>query len=118
MSTARAAVVESISKRNLRGLPSRKPALARLEKIRELAQSLLEEADSIDREKALTEVSTAANQLDFKSGIDFFAEVQKFEIQLIELALKYSEGNQARAARLLGLGATTLNYKMKIYQLA
>jgi len=83
-----------------------------------LAQSLLQEADSFDRENAVTEASETAANLDIKSGIDFFAEVDRFEIQLITLALKYTDGNQSRAARLLGLGATTLNYKMKVYKLA
>ena len=121
MSTARAAIVESISKRSLRGLPSRlrkSTTSARLEKIRELAQSLLQEANSIDRENGVIEASATAANLDIKSGIDFFAEVDRFEIQLITLALKYTDGNQSRAARLLGLGATTLNYKMKVYKLA
>jgi transcriptional regulator with PAS, ATPase and Fis domain len=121
MSTARAAVVESISKRGLRGLPSRlrKPSpSARLTKIRNLAEVLMAEADSLEREHAQVEAATTARNLDVKSGIDFFNEVRRFEIQLIRLALSYSNGNQAKAAKLLGLGATTLNYKMKTYQLA
>jgi DNA-binding protein Fis len=120
MSTARVAVVESISKRKLRGLPShlRKATPSeRLEKIREMAQALIEETASLDRENTLAETSTAATKLDIKSGIDFFEEVRRFETKLITMALKYSGGNQARAARLLGLGTTTLNYKIKAYEL-
>ena len=49
MSTAKAAIVESISKRRLLALPSRKASpAARLEKIKELAGNLLDEAESLD----------------------------------------------------------------------
>jgi len=119
MSTARAVVVESISKRKLRGLPSRLRKVSpseRLNTIREMAQALIDEAESLDREHALAEIPAA--KLDLKSGIDFFDEVRRFEIQLITVALKYARGNQAKAARLLGLGTTTLNYKVKSYGLA
>jgi DNA-binding NtrC family response regulator len=120
MGTAKAAVIESISRRHLRGLPSRQrkaPPSQRLEKIREMASALAEQAESLDREQALAEVSGTLQTLDIKSGIDFFKEVRRFETQLITLALKHSGGNQARAARLLGLGTTTLNYKIKAYEL-
>lgn len=119
MSTAKAVIVESISKRRLRGLPSRKanPA-ARLEKIKELAGYLLEEAESLDHENALAEASATADGLKTESGVDFFAEVRRFETRLIGRALQLTGGNQARAARMLGMGATTLNYKIKQYELA
>ena len=121
MSTARVAIVEAISKRKLRGLPSRLRKVSpseRLNAIREMAQALTDEAESLEREHALAETSGTAAKLDLKSGIDFFDEVRRFEIQLITVALKYARGNQAQAARLLGLGTTTLNYKIKAYGLA
>ncbi len=119
MSTAKAEIVESISKRRLRGLPSRKanPA-ARLEKIKELAGYLLEEAESLDHENALAEASAAVEGLEMESGVNFFEEVKRFETRLIGRALELTGGNQARAARMLGLGTTTLNYKIKQYELA
>src|SRR5580765_6940107 len=46
-------------------------------------------------------------------GIDFFAEVDRFEIKMITQALRLARGSQIRAARLLGLNATTLNSKIK-----
>ena len=52
------------------------------------------------------------------SGVDFFEEVKRFETRLIGRALELTGGNQARAARMLGLGTTTLNYKIKQYELA
>ena len=120
MSTAKAAVVASINKRHLRGLPARlrrvQPA-RRAEKIREMASALLEEAASLEHESGMAEVAAAVETLNDGSGIDFFDEVQRFEIRLIRRALELAGGNQARAARLLGLGNTTLNYKIKSYQL-
>lgn len=119
MSTAKAVIVASISGRRLRGLPGRKqnPA-ARLDKIKALAGYLLEEAESLDHEHALAEASAAVDDLAIESGIDFAAAVRRFEIRLITRALELTGGNQARAARILGLGTTTLNYKIKQYELA
>lgn len=51
------------------------------------------------------------------SGISFYDEVSRFEISLIQLALRYARGNQRNAASLLGLKATTLNSKIKTYNL-
>jgi DNA-binding NtrC family response regulator len=120
MSTAKAAIIETITKPRLRGLPSkRKPAAAqRLDKIKEMAAALLDEAESLDHENGLAEASMTITNIDNKSGLDFFEEVKRFEVRLISRALEVTGGNQARAARLLGLGTTTLNYKIKTYQLA
>lgn len=120
MSTAKAAIIESLSKSRLRGLPSRPrkaPATERLEKIKEMAAALLDEAESLDHENALAEASATVNGLTHKTAVDFFEEVRRFEMRLISRALELTGGNQARAARLLGLGTTTLNYKIKSYQL-
>ena len=46
---------------------------------------------------------------------DFYEEVKRFEIALIKRALKHTQGNQARAARLLGLNQPTLHGKIKQY---
>ena len=117
MSTAKA-VVESISGRRLVGLRSRNEAPSqRLERIREMATLLLDEAASLERETALAEASAVPNKLDLNSGIDFFEEVRRFEMRLISRALELTGGNQARAARMLGLGTTTLNYKIKAYEM-
>ena len=121
MNTAKANIVESMPKRGLHGLPSRlqkAPATARLERIRKMAGALLQEAESLDREQGLAEALAAPNGLDLESGIDFFDEVRRFETRLIKLALNRCDGNQARAARLLRLGNTTLNYKIKSYEIA
>jgi hypothetical protein len=68
MSTAKAAIVESISKGRLRGLQSRKAAPAeRLEKIRDMASALLQEAESLDHENALAESSATVDNLNLRS---------------------------------------------------
>ena len=120
MSTTQAVLVETISKPQLRGLPSRKaPAAAeRLDKIRGLASALMDEAKSLDHENGLAETSATIENLNLKSRLDFFEEVRRFEVRLITRALEVTGGNQARAARLLGLGTTTLNYKIKAYEIA
>jgi len=51
------------------------------------------------------------------SGIDFYGEVERYEIELIRTALNQCGGNQTRAAKLLHLKSTTLNAKMKHYGL-
>ena len=120
MSTAKAEIVESISKGRLRGLPSgtRKAAPAeRLAKIRNMASALLEEAESLDHDNSLAEVSSLFANLNVRSEVNFYEEVRRFEMRLISRALEITGGNQARAARILGLGSTTLNYKIKSYEL-
>lgn len=52
---------------------------------------------------------------DIRQGIDFYDEVSRFEVALITRALVETGGQQRRAARLLGLKATTLNAKIKQY---
>lgn len=54
---------------------------------------------------------------DIAKGISFYDEVRKYEIDLIRRALKQTGGHQLRAARLLGLNATTLNSKIKSYNI-
>jgi len=43
--------------------------------------------------------------------------VAQFEAQLIGKALEHCRGNKAKAARLLGLRANTLHYKLERYGL-
>ena len=51
--------------------------------------------------------------IDPEKGIDFYENVERFEIQLIESALEAAGGRQNRAARLLNLRTSTLCTKMK-----
>lgn len=59
----------------------------------------------------------ATGALDIARGVNFYDEVKRFEIDLIRRALDQTGGHQSRAARLLGLNATTLNSKIKSYNI-
>ncbi|HEY9285002.1 MAG TPA: helix-turn-helix domain-containing protein [Pyrinomonadaceae bacterium] len=50
---------------------------------------------------------------DVERGVSFFDEVARYETYLIKRALEAAEGNQARAARLLGLNETTISSKIR-----
>jgi len=80
----------------------------RIDMLRDIVLSLLEEIDSL----------RPAPVPDVERGIDLFDEVRRFESELIRRALKLSHGSQTRAARLLRLNPTTLNYKIKRYKIA
>jgi DNA-binding NtrC family response regulator len=54
---------------------------------------------------------------DISGGIDFYEEVERFEISLIQMALDLAEGSQRRAASILGMASTTLNNKIKVYKI-
>jgi Response regulator containing CheY-like receiver, AAA-type ATPase, and DNA-binding domains len=58
-----------------------------------------------------------SSDIDISKGVNFYDEVRKFEIDLIRRALEQTGGHQSRAARLLGLNATTLNSKIKSYNI-
>jgi transcriptional regulator with GAF, ATPase, and Fis domain len=82
-------------------------ALNKTNTLKQLALKLLVEAQS------LNEVPT----LDVGNGIDFYEEVKRFEVDLIQSALSFSGGNQVKAARLLNMKVTTLNSKIKHYDI-
>ena len=79
---------------------------SRLSSLRDVAVELL---NAVDYLKQTTSTSDQRLNLD--------DEVKKFEADLIRAALVRTGGNQARAARLLGVKHTTLNAKIKRYQL-
>lgn len=58
-----------------------------------------------------------SENIDISRGVNFYDEVRRFEIDLIRRALEQTGGHQSRAARLLGLNATTLNSKIKTYNI-
>ncbi|HEX8144884.1 MAG TPA: helix-turn-helix domain-containing protein [Pyrinomonadaceae bacterium] len=60
---------------------------------------------------------TVDQPLDIEAGIDFYDEVSRFEIFLIQRALKHTGGCQTRAASLLKLKPTTLNSKIRAYNI-
>ena len=58
-----------------------------------------------------------SEEVDISRGVNFYEEVRRFETDLIHRALEQTGGHQSRAARLLGLNATTLNSKIKTYNI-
>lgn len=56
-------------------------------------------------------------EIDIARGVNFYEEVKHFEVDLIRRALDQTAGHQSRAAQLLGLNATTLNSKIKAYNI-
>jgi len=79
----------------------------RIKSLREITLSLLTELESMES------LTAPAPERSLRLG----DEVKRFEIALIRAALVETQGNQARAARLLGVKHTTLNWKVKRYQL-
>lgn len=77
----------------------------KVEVLEDLSKTLLEELRAFNTDHAI----------DVGRGIDFYGEVHRFECDLIARALRHVRGNQRKAARLLGLKATTLNAKLKHY---
>jgi len=67
--------------------------------------------------KMLAETAGISSDIDLAHGVNFYDEVRKFEIDIIRRALEQTAGHQSRAARLLGLNATTLNSKIKNYNI-
>ncbi|OLE54936.1 MAG: hypothetical protein AUG51_05875 [Acidobacteria bacterium 13_1_20CM_3_53_8] len=66
----------------------------------------------------MREGASGSAQLDISRGVNFYDEVRRFEIDLIRRALEQTGGHQSRAARLLGMNATTLNSKIKTYNIS
>ncbi|MFL6468386.1 MAG: sigma-54-dependent transcriptional regulator [Pyrinomonadaceae bacterium] len=65
--------------------------------------------------KMIQQTEGASGDIDIARGVNFYEQVKCFEIDLICRALDQTGGHQSRAARLLGLNATTLNSKIKTY---
>jgi DNA-binding NtrC family response regulator len=96
------------------------PQLAdRVQELKDLALTLLRETQSLERETLLFRLTSpeGPDRLDIENGIKLDDAVRQFESGIIQQALLITGGNQARAARLLGIKANTLNYKVKIYNL-
>ena len=69
------------------------------------------------RASAQAGVADSTASLDIASGISFYDEVSRFEIELIRRALELTNGHQSKAAKLLGMNNTTLNSKIKVYNI-
>ena len=88
----------------------------RIQQLVQLAKALTSEIESLRTE--LSTVQRRPKQIDFdKDGIDFYQEIELYEIDLIESALHLCNGNQSQAAKLLQMKPTTLHTKIKHYGL-
>jgi transcriptional regulator with GAF, ATPase, and Fis domain len=87
--------------------PVEAASYSKTQELRQMILKLLLEVQSLGEVRAL----------DLKRGIDFYDEVSRLEIDLIQRALACTGGNQVRAARLLNLKVTTLNSKIKHYNI-
>src|ERR1041385_3392650 len=93
----------------------------RIETLTALVSALMEEIDRLRAELSPTKkyLQKHKSQAGFKQalindvGIDFYREVELYEIELIKRALHRVNGSQRRAAELLGLNPSTLNAKIK-----
>jgi DNA-binding NtrC family response regulator len=99
--------------------PEETKASERLRALKELIFSLLGEVQALEQDELLAELTTPHEfrKLDIEKGIRFDDVVRQFEMNIIRQALLLTGGNQARAARLLGIKPNTLNYKIKLYNL-
>ena len=79
----------------------------RIEMLKNVALNLLKEVQAL----------STLEEADIIRGIKFYDEVERFERELITRALELTGGHQVRASRLLGLKVTTLNSKVKRYQI-
>jgi len=77
----------------------------KLDVLRQIAEALVEEIEDLSPLRAL--------DLDVAHGIDLPEEIREFEKSLILSAVKHTRGQETPAAKLLGIGLTTLNAKLR-----
>lgn len=83
-----------------------------LSALESLALLLLREVELLKKTE-----SRLDNQMSRESGFDLYKETQKFEAAMIRSALIQARGVQRKAAEMLGLKVTTLNVKIKRYNI-
>ena len=88
----------------------------RIQQLVALAKALANEVEVLQAELSASRFLARDKPLNLDTeGIDFYREIERYEIELIRSALEQCEGNQTHAARLLHMKSTTLNAKMKHY---
>ena len=89
------------------------------EGFQEVVESLVRQAAALtDELEDLRAFGFPVESFSVDAEIDFYEEVRRFEISMIKKALKVSQGSQKKAANLLKLKQTTLNTKIKSYQIS
>src|SRR5687768_3083211 len=107
MNTETTLTIESNNNGSTLETPGGETVDVRLNTLRETVLALLEEVESL----------AVSRPVDIKRGARYSDEVRQFEVNLIRTALGRTSGSQIRAARLLGLKPTTLNAKIKRYNI-
>jgi len=83
-------------------------------------KSIAQKLEAINRIAGIVlkevEMFTARN-FSASENINYYEEIERFEIELLLFALYSAEGNQRRAARILNINPTTLNSKVKKFNL-
>jgi DNA-binding NtrC family response regulator len=107
---------------NIRRFGSRSKSEFRLQllAVKDLAGLLLEELNSaVDSEQVggAGGIGGYLEKMYSGAGVNYYHELQRFEVELIRCALMLTGGKQATAAQLLGLKPTTLNTKIKQFNI-
>jgi transcriptional regulator with GAF, ATPase, and Fis domain len=101
--------------RELENVIERAVIIARSDRIER--EDIREEILNPQRAVAPVGGQRVASQIDLSGGISFYDEVNRFQIELIRRALEITAGHQSRAAKLLGMNTTTLNSKIRYYNI-
>lgn len=89
----------------------------RVEQLVMLAKALTNEIETLQLQIGTDRIPSVPKQAELDEGLDFYQEIERYEIDLIKSALQQCHGNQSQAAKLLHLKSTTLNAKIKHYGL-
>lgn len=95
----------------LENLKNHNPIANRIEALQALAKLLLHEVES------LAEISPTTTGQPRETEINLTEEVQRYEADLICNALLAANGNQRKAAKMLGMKNSTLHAKIRRYEI-
>ncbi len=121
MSADRAEAIEAVNHHRVHTSEARPLRIAEaterkgVQRLIALSQTMMCEAERLAGQAAFNAESHRLDEINLSEGIDFFQEIKRFEVNLIKLALAYTGGHQAKAAKLLNLKPTTLNSKLKLH---
>ncbi len=90
------------------GAPSDEALENRIEALKELTLVLFRQVEALAEKRSLDIT---------RRSINLYDEVRRFETEIIRYALLQTGGHQSRAAHLLGVKITTLNAKIKRYNI-
>ena len=90
------------------GAPSDEALENRIEALKELTLVLFKQVEALAEKRSLDIT---------RRSINLYDEVRRFETEIIRYALLQTGGHQSRAAHLLGVKITTLNAKIKRYNI-